>query len=716
MTAELEIYRRLGLPLIYWKRQGDDPRKWKGPHDKGWNDPRRVYDWTRYDPAIHNVGTLTGCEIAPRRYLTDIDLDKLIRAFLVFFPATAFILTRPGKEPSHLFYTTPTPLDGKREYLSPSDEKPYSEMRGTRHQTMLAPSLHTPPDIRVRLLASDCISHVEHLDVLMNATLDYSIASLVAEMFPGGLHHDIRLPLAGYLLKRQCEEDRVRKLLQTICEYQVECRVPDMSEYDIDDVAPIVTSTVERLTRGEEISGGHLLREINTEFLKRLQSFLPRTEGPIRVDDFHAYMPKHVYLFMPSGEFWPASSVNARVEPITTMDPDGHEKKIAPSVWLDRHRPVEQMCWAPGHPPIIRDRLVSDGGWIERVGCSVVNRYRPPQIALGDAENAYRWLALIRALYPHHADHIVQWFAHRVQRPGEKVNHALVLGGVSGIGKDALQEPVKSAVGPWNFAEISPKHLLGRFNGFAESVILRVSEVRDLGDMNRYDFYEHTKTYIAAPPDVLRVDEKNIPEHPVFNVCGVVFTTNHEDGMYLPPDDRRHFVVWSELTPSDFPDGYWADLFAWYANGGRGHVAAYLAQYDLSQFDPKAPPPKTEAFWTAVNANRSTADAELADVLEALDNPRAITLRRLIDKCPLAMKDLSDWLADRKNARQIPHRMKAADYVPFRNAGAKDGLWKVDDRRQVIYVRQELNERERSEAAKALIEGPANTRALELDM
>lgn len=79
-----------------------------------------------------------------------------------------------------------------------------------------------------------------------------------------------------------------------------------------------------------------------------------------------------------------------------------------------------------------------------------------------------------------------------------------------------------------------------------KSVILRVSEARDLGDVNRVQFYEHMKTYTASPPDVLRVDEKNLREYPVFNVCGVIITTNHKaDGLFLPPDDRRHYVAWS---------------------------------------------------------------------------------------------------------------------------------------------------------------------------
>ena len=42
--------------------------------------------------------------------------------------------------------------------------------------------------------------------------------------------------------------------------------------------------------------------------------------------------------------------------------------------------------------------------------------------------------------------------------------------------------------------------MMGRFNTFVRSVILRVSEVRDLGDVDRYAFYDHMKTYTAAPP------------------------------------------------------------------------------------------------------------------------------------------------------------------------------------------------------------------------
>lgn len=185
-----------------------------------------------------------------------------------------------------------------------------------------------------------------------------------------------------------------------------------------------------------------------------------------------------------------------------------------------------------------------------------------------------------------------------MQRPSEKINHALVLGGSQGIGKDTLLEPVKHAVGSWNFIEVSPQHLLGRFNGFVKSVILRLSEARDLGDVDRYAFYEHLKIYTAAPPDVLRCDEKNLREHAVQNIFGIIITTNHKtDGIYLPPDDRRHYVAWSTATKEQFRDDYWKALYGWYGiGGGIRNVAAYLATLAISAFDPKAPPPKTAAY------------------------------------------------------------------------------------------------------------------------
>ena len=178
-----------------------------------------------------------------------------------------------------------------------------------------------------------------------------------------------------------------------------------------------------------------------------------RTEG-ISLDDFRAYMPQHNFIYTPSREPWPASSVNARIGPVALFDKKGdpvlnkkgEQETISASAWLDRNQPVEQATWAPGLPMLIPNRLIADGGWIEQPRVTCLNLYRPPKIIPGNAAEADLWLDHVHKIYPDDAGHIIRWLAHRVQRPADKINHALVLGGKQGIGKDTLLEPLKRAV------------------------------------------------------------------------------------------------------------------------------------------------------------------------------------------------------------------------------------------------------------------------------
>jgi hypothetical protein len=309
----------------------------------------------------------------------------------------------------------------------------------------------------------------------------------------------------------------------------------------------------------------------------------------LSLDDFVAYMPMHNYVFKTTRETWPASSVDARIPPVVLrdsqgkpiLDNQGKPKKIAASAWLDRYSAVEQATWVPGKPMLIDGKILSHGGWIDALECTLFNFYRPPTIMHRPGDVSL-WLDHIRKLYPDYADtRIIPWLAHRVQRPWEKINHALVLLGNQGVGKDTLLEPVKAAIGPWNFSEASPAQVLGRFNGFLKSVILRLSEAREI-----------------------------------------------------------------------------------------------------------------------VDASRSPEDAEFADTLDALGNPNAVTLVQI--KNNTNSTEFHEWLSDRKNARKIPHRMEACGYEPMRNKDADDGLWKISGKRQVIYVKRELNEHDRHKAKEEL--------------
>ena len=118
----------------------------------------------------------------------------------------------------------------------------------------------------------------------------------------------------------------------------------------------------------------HMARQYGAELKK--WKILAESPNSVALNDFYAYMPMHRYIFAPSRELWPASSVNSRIGPVN--------EHTSASAWLDENRPVEQMTWAPGLPVLIRDRLISDGGWIKRQGVSCFNLYRPPTIKLGN--------------------------------------------------------------------------------------------------------------------------------------------------------------------------------------------------------------------------------------------------------------------------------------------------------------------------------------------
>lgn len=436
-----------------------------------------------------------------------------------------------------------------------------------------------------------------------------------------------------------------------------------------------------------------------------------QTTRGIKPGDFQAYLPSHQYIYVPTRDLWPAVAVNSQLPPMRIIGEDGKPAAIPANVWLDKHQAVEQMTWAPGLPMLIKDQLISEGGWFDHPGAGCFNLYRPPTIKRGDEMKAGRWLDHVKKVYPDDWLHIVMWLACRVQHSEIKINHNLVLSGHPGVGKDTLLQPAMQAVGPWNCTEVSPEELFGNFNGYLKAVILRISEARDMGEVNKFQLYERMKTMSAAPPDVIRVNQKYMGEHHIVNIVGNIITSNYKtEGLYLPADDRRHYVAWSDLKQSDFESKpgagdaslYFDSMYRWYEQeGGYGHVAAFLATLDISGFNPKAPPPKTPAFWAIVGANRPTEESEIMDALDALNNPDAITIDWLITT---ASPGLATFLLERKNRKAASHRIADAGYEQVRNDLAKDGLWVIKKARKAIYAKSTLTLQERMSAAKQFAE------------
>ena len=213
---------------------------------------------------------------------------------------------------------------------------------------------------------------------------------------PKGTRNPTLFSLAGTMRERGMEE---REILAALLEINCGRCKPPLLEREV-----------------HKIAAGVMRYEAGSEIL-------------LSLGDFHSYLPERKYIFAPTGALWPLASVNALLGKV------GKGKKAVPAnVRLDQDRAVQQMSWAPGRPKLIENELIADGGWFDKPGVKVFNRYKPPTIELGDPDGAEPWREHVELIYPGEAEHIILCLAHRVQRPGEKINHALVLQGAQGIG------------------------------------------------------------------------------------------------------------------------------------------------------------------------------------------------------------------------------------------------------------------------------------------
>jgi hypothetical protein len=414
------------------------------------------------------------------------------------------------------------------------------------------------------------------------------------------------------------------------------------------------------------------------------------------VQDLWACRDQGKYYHGPSRKFLSAETVDKSIGPKTSSR-------------LMQTQAVSDTIWAPGEVTLVTGKRLLSGGWESDTSAVSLNLYRAPTLEDGNPMLAERWVDHVRRVWPKDCEHIVMWMAHRTQRPGEKINHALVLGGAQGVGKDTALQPLVAAVGPENYREVSPREIAtSQFNPYVKAVVLRVNEARDLGEAGRFAFYDQMKVLCAAPPDTLTVNDKHMRAVSVLNVVGVIYTTNYRTGgMHLAPDDRRHYVAWSETDPRAVDTEALAELWRWFAwENGYRHVTAYLRGLDISSFDAKGPPPKTEAFWSMVESSRGLEVDEIADCVHEMGGPAVVTADQVAAYGSAHGKEaLKNWLSKPENRRHLPRRLEECGYEYYRNPDTKDGRWKVGGSWARCYAKRGASWQELNQALAALREG-----------
>lgn len=335
---------------------------------------------------------------------------------------------------------------------------------------------------------------------------------------------------------------------------------------------------------------------------------------------------------------------------------------------------VEGSTWWPGMPKIIHDLFIDKDGAYPAIGRRSFNQYRPAPEVEGDPAGAVVWLDHLKRLWPNDDERgaFLDYCAHMVQRPEEKPNHGILISGEQGTGKDAALAPLLLAVGPWNSKSIDADQVLSAFQPYLQTLMLIVNEIRPSKDEHKASaIYNAMKTWAAAPPELLPVNDKHQRLRYIVNVLRLFVTTNHRFAFHLEPDDRRWLVLHTEL-PTKWPaiEGdpeYFTRYFEWVNGGGWRHVATYLRVRDLSRFRPKQPPLQTAAWRAIVDswAPDDTLTAALSRVPDEVGGepegkgPQLLFAKELLDA---TFDDKGEIEALLKSTRRRLHAFGAVGY------------------------------------------------------
>jgi len=382
--------------------------------------------------------------------------------------------------------------------------------------------------------------------------------------------------------------------------------------------------------------------------------------------------------------------------------------KIPPSTAIndiDTGLTVEGSTWWPGLPRFIEDVVVSERGAMTIKGACCYNSYIAPTHKRVKNPDPKLWLDHIRKLYPDPVEHehFFDFCAHMIQRPDQKVNHGVVLAGAQGIGKDTALVPVRVGVGEWNAAEVGPDAITSAYNGHVKSVLLVINEVRPHDEeFKANNFYNLLKPLLASPPEMLPMTLKYANTIYVRNLCHVVLTTNDPLAMYIPPEDRRLFVMNSPLgdpkTSGDFPPRYFDTIYDYLDNGGNEEVISWLLEREIDQSILRAAPPKTRGklciIESAAQVRRTQADDIWDDFCVSIGSrPLVFFHRDLTEFARTQSFDDSQKAVASLNAKNFHFKMAERGYDMIRNPDGSE--WRAGRfRSRVAFAVKEISKEE----------------------
>jgi hypothetical protein len=328
---------------------------------------------------------------------------------------------------------------------------------------------------------------------------------------------------------------------------------------------------------------------------------------------------------------------------------------------------AERVEFLPGAAEITHDRD----------GCRVLNLWKPPPWSgQGHTEEPAVFLEHLAYILDNDRpaiDHVLNFLAHLVQRPQERIGHALLITSeAKGIGKSTLGTVVRRLVGDQNSRVAQTKDLKSSFDGWLiGKLVVQVDEVYEAGN---WDLANKLKPLITEP--TVSANIKYGPQIEIENYARFLMFSNHSAPLNIEEGDRRYFVFNSNAQPRE--EAYYDRLYSYIETPeAMNAIYGFLKRRDLSTFNPHRRPPMTEAKRQIIAESAHPLHTYIIDAVVSGHFRRELGAEFSFDA--LARQLSKDgYSAQAKNTKEVGTAMRLAGATQVRKT--------VGDRKVRMYV------------------------------
>jgi hypothetical protein len=330
---------------------------------------------------------------------------------------------------------------------------------------------------------------------------------------------------------------------------------------------------------------------------------------------------------------------------------------------------AERVEFMPGKPPLCFDDI----------GRAVLNIWQAPRWEERPShDEPTSFIELVRYLLDGDElaiDHVFDFIAHLVQRPDERVNHAILLTSeAKGIGKSTLCTIIRRLIGERNSSAAQSKDLKSQFDGWLMGkLVVQVDEVYEHGNM---ELANRLKPILTEPTTSVNV--KYGPQMVVKNFARLILFSNHSAPIDIEEGDRRYFVFDSKAQPRE--RDYYEQLNSFIGtDDGMRAIYWWLKRRCLASFKPYAAPPLTAYKEAIIEASGHPLRQYLQDAVQS-GHLRVLGEEFTMDALQRLLKD-DGYSAQAKSVKEVGRALKEAGVLQGRSVvnGKRTRVYRLPD-------------------------------------